>query len=225
MDSAAMHSPRTGPAQLAGYPPEKLYLNLERLQFGSQLLWRLIVNDGKAEATWTLEVERAVIDENALFGAALGDGECDAEDAIFGLARMDVARTEKHLEASTKIESFDAILIEFERFVVDGANEIFFSLYDGIEDGARAWIFLGLREHEGGEFFAGEFSGAIEQSAIEIFVDGNLTCIECGKAQIVAVLKIFPVELESVGGGFAGIAIPAIGENDAADIPEECGDA
>jgi hypothetical protein len=81
-----------------------------------------------------------------------------------------------------------------------------------------------LREHEGGEFFAGKFSGAVEKGAVEIFVDGNLTGVECGEGEIVAVLEFFVVEVKSVSGRFAGVAVPAVGEDDAADIPEECGD-
>src|SRR6266446_5999235 len=220
-----MHSPRTGPAKQAWYTPQKLYLNLEISQVGSQLLWRLIVNNGKAETARAFKIERAVVDEDTFFRLALSDGERDTENAFFRFARVDVARAKENLETFAKVESFDAVLIQFERFVVDGADEILFGLHYGIENGARAGIFFGLREHKGGEFFAGNFSGAVEQGAVEIFVDGNLTGIECGKAQVMAVLKFFPVEVKRIGGCLAGAAVPAVGEDDAADIPEECCDA
>ena|SRR5438552_13802721 len=80
--------------------PRKLYLNLKISQVGSQLFWRLIVNNGKAEAARAFEIERAIVNEDALFGHALGDCKRYAEDTFFGFARMDVAGTEKDLEAS-----------------------------------------------------------------------------------------------------------------------------
>ena len=39
------------------------------------------------------------------------------------------------------------------------------------------------------------------------------------------VLEFFPVDIECFAGGFAGAAIPAVAKDNAADIPEECGDA
>jgi len=90
---------------------QKLYLNLEISQVGSQLLWGLIVNNGKAEAAWAFEVEGTIVNENAFFGLALGDGEGDFEDACFRFARVNVAGAEENLEASAKVESFNAELI------------------------------------------------------------------------------------------------------------------
>ena len=69
------------------------------------------MNNGKAEATWAFEVEGTIVNENAFFGLALGDGEGDSEDACFRLARVNVAGAEENLEASAKVEGFDAILI------------------------------------------------------------------------------------------------------------------
>src|SRR5438477_8261931 len=92
-------------------PHRKLYLNLKILQVRAQLLWRLIVNDRKSETARAFKVEGAIVDENALFGGALGDSESDAIDAFFWFARMDVARAEENLKISAKIESFDAVLV------------------------------------------------------------------------------------------------------------------
>ncbi len=82
-----------------------------------------------------------------------------------------------------------------------------------------------MGEHEGGEFFAREFSGAIEEGAVEIFVNGDLAGVEGWKAKIVAILEFFPIDIECFAGGFAGVAIPAVGQDDAADVSEQCGNA
>jgi hypothetical protein len=95
-----MHSPRTGPAKQAWFLPQKLYLNLEISQVASQLLWRLIVNNGEAEAARAFKIERPVVDEDAFFGLALSDGERDFEDAFFWFAGVDVAGAEENLKTS-----------------------------------------------------------------------------------------------------------------------------
>jgi len=189
------------------------------------LVRRLIVNDGKTEASRTFEIEEAIINENAFFGCPLSDGKRDAENAFFGLARMDVTGTEKNLKTLAKVEGFDAVLIQLKRLVVDRSDEVAAGLHAGLEDGAGSGIFPGLCKHEGGEFLAGKFSRPVEERSIEIFVDGNLSGIEGREAEIVAVLKVLPIKIEGVGGFLTGSAIPAVGENHAADIPEEGGDA
>ena len=63
-----------GPATSGPVTTRKLYLNLQTSQVGSQLVWRLIVNNRKAEAAGALEIERAIVNENTLFGLSLGDG-------------------------------------------------------------------------------------------------------------------------------------------------------
>ena len=100
------------------------------------------MNDGKTEAAWAFKIERAVVNEDAVFWGALSDGQGDAEDAFFRLARVDVTGAEENLEALAEVEGFDAVLIEFERFVVDGADEIFAGVRAGIENGAAARKFL-----------------------------------------------------------------------------------
>ena len=138
---------------------------------------------------------------------------------------MDVTGAEKNLKTLAEVEGFDAVLIQLKRLVVDRSDEVAAGLRAGVENGAGAGELFGLCKHEGGEFFAGKFSRTIEERAIEIFVDGNLSGIEGREAEIVAVLKVLPIKIEGVGGFLTGSAIPAVGENHAADIPEECGDA
>src|SRR5438876_10491659 len=157
-----MHSPGTSRRKLAGQVLEKLYLNLKISQVGSQLVWRLIVNDGKTEASRAFEIEGAIINENAFFGCPLSDGKRDAENAFFGFARMDVTGTEKNLKTLAEVEGFDAVLIQFKRLVVDRSDEITARLRAGIENGSGAGKFPGLCKHEGREFLAGKFSRTIE---------------------------------------------------------------
>src|SRR5215470_12562043 len=122
------------------------------------------------------------------------------------------------------MKRFDAVLVELERLVVNGADEVFVGLGADVEHGSRAREFLGLCKHERGEFLAGELAGAVKNGAVEILVEGDLAGIEGRKRKVVAVVKLLPIELESFDGLFAGVAVPTVGEDDAADVPEKCGD-
>src|SRR5580692_9015329 len=120
------------------------------------------------------------------------------------------------------MKGFDAVLVQFERLVVNGADEIAAGIGKLVQNGARFRVFLGLSEHESSEFLAGEGARTIEQGAVEIFVEGDETGVERGERKIVAVLKFFPIQVESCRGLFSRGAIPSVGKNDATDVPEEC---
>jgi len=53
----------------------KLYLNLKVSQVASQLLRRLVVNNGQSEAARAFQIEWAIVDERAFFGLALRDSQ------------------------------------------------------------------------------------------------------------------------------------------------------
>src|SRR5277367_4609412 len=121
---------------------------------------------------------------------------------------MHVAGAEKNLEVLAKAKGFDAVLIEFEWFVVDGADEILAGARGGAKHGARFRIFLGLRKHEGGEFFAGERAMAVEKRAIEILGERSVAGVEGGESQIVTILKFFPIKIKFRGRGATRVTIP-----------------
>src|SRR5215472_8784010 len=102
---------------------------------------------------------------------------------------MDVAGAEKHEEISTQVEGFDAVLIQFERLVVDGAYEILFRARKFVEHCPGVGVFLGLREHEGGEFFARKWARTIKKRTVKVFVEGDLPGIKRRKGEIVAIVE------------------------------------
>ncbi len=63
--------------------------------------------------------------------------------------------------------------------------------------------FDGLGVHEFHEFFAGEILRAVEEDAVEIFVEGDQSGVERWEAKVVAVLEFFPVQVKDLGGFFA----------------------
>src|ERR1700721_130705 len=132
----------------------KLYLNAMLAKLGTQLVRILMVNDVEPQTAGTFQIQRSVVNENALLRSALRNFQSDAENCVFGLARTNVARAEEDGKIAEKMKRFDAVLVELEGFVIDGADEIFPAAHGIRQDRSRFWIFFGLRKHEGREFFA-----------------------------------------------------------------------
>src|SRR6266403_171661 len=181
----------------------KLYLNPKFSKLRTQLLRVLKPNGVHPKATRAFQVERPVIDEKTFFCRALRYFQSDAIDGLLGLTGANVTGAEENEEISAKIEGLNAVLVEFERLVIDGADKVFSGARDFVENGARFRIFLGLREHERDELLAAEAARAIEQSAVEIFIQSDLAGVEGRKGKIVTVLEFFPIEVECRGGFFS----------------------
>ena len=69
-----------------------------------------------------------------------------------------------------------------------------------------------------------KWPGAVENRAAQIIVERQLARFESVEHQFVAVLKIRPIEVKFLDGELARVAIPAVGEDHAAVVPEECVD-
>src|ERR1700690_701695 len=211
-------------SQNDGVAAERLYLNPNGFQVFPQLRCILMVNDVHAEAARVFQVQGAVIHKNALLRNALRDFQRDAINGLFWLAGIEVAGAEEGLKIFAEVKCFDAVLVQLQRLVIDGRHQVFAGLRERREHRAGVWILPGLRKHERGELFAGEGAGAVEEGAVQILVQSDLASVKRREREIMAVLKIFPIELERLGGFTACIAVPAVGEDDAADIKEERGD-
>jgi len=134
-----------------------------------------------AEAPRAFQVQRAVVDEKTLLRRALRNFQRDAKDHLLGLPGPNVTGTEENQKVSSKVEGLNAVLVELERLVIDGAYKVFPGARDLIQNCARLRIFLGLREHEGGELLAREGTLAIKERTVEIFVQGDLSGVKDGK--------------------------------------------
>ena len=80
--------------------------------------------------------------------------QSDAKDHFFGLARTHVAGAEEDNEISAQMERLDAVLVELQRLVVDGTDEVLAGARGVSQNRAHIRILFRLREHEGGEFLA-----------------------------------------------------------------------
>jgi hypothetical protein len=220
--SAAMFSSsgKYRPAQAKNVTP-KLYLNPVLSKLGTQIFRVLMMDGVHSQAARAFEVQGAIINEETLLRRALGDFEGDAKDGFLGLAGTDVAGAEEDEEIAAKIECFDAELVQFEGLVVDGADEVAAGISEFVQNGASFGEFLRLGKHESGKFFTSEGARAKEQGTVEIFVKSDEAAVEGGKRELMTVLKFLPIQVKSGRSFFSRTAIPAVGENDSADVPEE----
>src|ERR1700704_4861494 len=172
----------------------------------------------------TFQIQRAVVNEKTLFRRTLRDVEGHAKDQLFRFARSNVAGAEEDQKISSKMKRLNSVLIELQRLIVDGADEIFPGGSDLIENRASFRILFRLGEHERSELLARERARAVEQRSIQIFVEGDEAGIECGEREVVAVPKILPVQVKRIRGFFSRNVIPTVSQDDASNVPEQRSD-
>src|SRR6267143_2265308 len=132
-------------------------------------LRRILMMDGvHSQTPGTFQIQRAVVDEKTLFGRALRNLESQAKDQFFRFARSNVAGAEEDQKISSKMKCLNAVLVELQRLIIDGADEIFPGGSDLIENRAGFRILFRLGEHERGEVLAREGGRAEEQRSLQI---------------------------------------------------------
>src|SRR5260370_9989541 len=198
-----------------------LYLNIVLLQFLPQLRRAFVMNRVHAQAPRIFQVQRPVVDEPELLPWALSALQRDEKNRFLRLARVQITRAEKHLEVSSQSKRFDAVFVQLQRFVVDRADKIFSGSRRGVEHGARLRVLLRLREHERREFFPCEPARPVEQRAVEILIQRNVPGIKRRKRKVVAILKFFPIQAKRLGRFAPRPRVPAIGQDDPADVPKQ----
>jgi len=77
---------------------------------------------------------------------------------------------------------------------------------------------FGLREHKGLKLRAGERAFFIENDAAQIFFQRQLSHFVGPENQMMTILHFSQVEFEVRRPTFAGVTIPPVAEQDAADI-------
>src|SRR3981189_8272 len=146
-----------------------------------------MMDDVHSQTPGTFQIQRAVVDEKPFFGRALRDLESQSKDQFFWFARSNVAGAEEDQKISSKMKRLNAVLVELQRLIIDGADEILPGGSDLVEDRPSFRIFFRLREHERSELLAGKGVGAIEQGSVQILIQGNEAGIECGEREFMAV--------------------------------------
>ena len=81
------------------------------------------MNRVHAKAARAFQVERPVIYEKTALGRTLCDFQRDAKNRLFGLAGANVTGAEEDKEVPAQVEGFDAVVVELQRLVIDGAEK------------------------------------------------------------------------------------------------------
>src|SRR3984957_763625 len=195
--------------------------DVEFSQIGAQLRHRLELNGVNADFLGSFQIEAAIINHHAFFRTTLSNFQNETIDFSTRFAQAEIARAEKGFEVLEQIKCLDAVLVEFLRFVVERSDHVTTGLREPLQEVERFGKRLGLLEHEFLEIVGGEGMFAVENRAAKIFVESDASSFEIIEHQFVAVFEIGPIELEFLDRGPAGIAVPAVGENHAAVIPEQ----
>src|SRR6266478_260519 len=119
------------------------------------------------------------------------------------------------------MERLNAVLVELQRLIVDGADVILSGGSYLVKNRASFRIFLRLGEHERGELLARKGAGAEEERSVQILVEGDKSGIECREREVVAFAKFLPVQTKGVRGFFSRDVIPAVRQDNASDVPKQ----
>src|SRR5580698_1680300 len=84
----------------------------EFLQVCTQLFRGLHLDDLHSQACGAIQIQRAIVNEAALFGRPLRDLQGEAVDSFLGLAQSDKARAYEKAEDFAQIEGLDAVQIQ-----------------------------------------------------------------------------------------------------------------
>jgi len=101
----------------------KLYLNPIFSKLRTQLFCILMMNRVHPQAPRAFQVQGPIIDKKTLFRLALCDLQGHTKNHLFGLPGSKVTGAEENEKIFAKMESFNAVLVELQRFIIDGADE------------------------------------------------------------------------------------------------------
>src|SRR5260221_4050631 len=184
----------------------------------------LVMDHVHLQSPRALQIQRAVVNEHAFLRRTLRYFQRDAEDFLFRLPCVQVTGAEKNLKILAQAKRLDSIVVQFQRLIINGCDEILLDTRDIAKQLPRLGILLRLSKHERGIFLAGKRPGPVKQGSVQILIQSDLSHIERGKRQVVPLAELFQVQLKGLGGFHPGIVVPAVRQNNPADVPKHCCD-
>lgn len=183
-----------------------------------------VLDGADAEAARDLDEHFAVLEVEDVTGGDLRDVERGAVDVGVGFAEVDVAGRDEEVDKTVELEFADAVGVKFAAFVADDGDLEPMLGFEGADVLDHVGQGLRLREHELAEIGDGEVALAVEDDALEIFLERELAFLIRIEGEVMTLRGLFGVEAEVLHCAGAGGAVPAVGEEDAADVDEEGGD-
>jgi len=115
---------QVAPCQVCDAASAQNYTSTHSFQARTQLIRVLMVNGVHRQSPRGFQIERAVINERHAPGA-LCDFQRHAKDHLFRLAGSNVAGTEENEKVPSKVESFNAVLVELQRSLLMAPTKYF----------------------------------------------------------------------------------------------------
>src|SRR6266581_6035031 len=121
-----------------------------------------------AEFVRILEIQRTVINEQALLSTPLGHLQRQPIKSPVRLAQSNITGAEEQRKVAPQLKCLDSIFVEFTGLVVDGRKQITARFRNVRQDRASFRIFSGLRKHKGRELLAREPLRPAKNCAVQI---------------------------------------------------------
>jgi hypothetical protein len=116
------------------------------------------------------------------------------------------------------------MLVEFAAFIVDDGDFQFVPSLEVADEFDHLRKAFGLGEHEVAKLLPGKPSFLIKNNATEILLESELADLICIKGEMMALVHLLAVKVESAGRKLAGVTIPSVGEKNSAEIKKKSGD-
>ena len=174
-----------------------------------------------SQAFRDLSEHRSIFDIDDLPGGRLDDVQRKPKNIFIRLVEVDEARGNEGIHKFSQLELANPILIQFTPFVTNHGDLEPISILKPGDKRHHFGMRFGLREHEGPKLGAGERPFFIENDTAQIFFQRQLSHFVGSEDQAMTILHVRQVELEVRCSSFAGVTIPAVAEQDPADIQKQ----
>ena len=182
------------------------------------------LNRVQAQPPRAFQVQRAVVDEDALFRLPLREVERQPVNLRVRFGYAQVAGTEEDGKVIAQSEFLNAVEIQLARFVVERRQKDLARLREPPDEGERIGQRFRLGVHEIAHLLFAKGAGAVEDGAIEILIEVELPGVERRAQHLVPALKIAAVQTELLHQPGALAVIPAVGQQHAAHVAKHGGD-
>src|ERR1019366_1010870 len=193
----------------------------ERSQFRASGFIVRVKNASDSHAFCDLDKQRRVFDINNLSGGCLGYVQRQLENIRVRFPETNEAGGNKSVHKPSKFEGADTMCVQFARLVTDDDNLQSVFGFQAANQFNHLGVRFRLREHETSKLGSRERTLLIEDHAVQIFVESNFILFVGFKVQAMPLFHLCPVQLKMFRCPPAGMMIPAVGEQDTADVEEE----
>src|SRR5208282_168985 len=180
--------------------------------------------DVHSQARGTVQIQGTIVDKTTLLGRPLRNLEGEVVDSVFRLAQSDETGAYEKAEDLAQAEGLNTKQIQFFRFIVDGGHQVSARVAEILSQLQSPGLRLREREHVLFESIEGEGSRAVEDGALQVFLQGDFAALERRDQHLMAAFEFDFIQIEVFESLLALLVVPCIAEQHAAYIPENRGD-